>query len=125
MSRTGNPAAVINNLDLFEGGRWGIRSYLHCRSCAIDQLLDVPIDKNGDDVMVIYLRPLADGGSDKRGNFGWGWMGGATSFVLGGYYSISVIGGPIRRKGGRRRCSLWLFGPENQLEVSESVAVFP
>lgn len=70
MSRTGNPAAVINNLDLFEGGRWGIRSYLHCRSCAIDQLQDVPIDKNGDDVMVIYVRLLANGGGDKRKNFG-------------------------------------------------------
>lgn len=69
MSRTGNPAAAINNLDLFERGRWGIRSYLHCRSCAIDQLQDVPIDKNGDDVMVIYLRPLAGGGGDKRGKF--------------------------------------------------------
>lgn len=68
MSRTGNPAAVINNQDLFEGGRWGIRSYLHCRSCAIDQLRDVPIDKNGDDVMVIYLQPLAEAGR-QRGEF--------------------------------------------------------
>lgn len=81
MSRTGNPAAAINNPDLFEGGgggRWGIRSYLHCRSCAIDQLQDVPIDKNCDDVMVIYLQPLANGGGGghKRGIFsGGGQMG--------------------------------------------------
>lgn len=80
MSRTGNPAAVINNPDLFEGGRWGIRSYLHCRSCAIDQLQDVSIDKNADDVMVIYLRPLPEGAGDKRGNFRWGMSGRAAGW---------------------------------------------